>query len=306
MKNIDKLILIYFYICKHYDNDLSLHCQRMSNNCKPLLSDQEVLTIFFYCLIVEKRMEIKDIYEFADNYLRSWFPNLGNSYESYLTRLNNLNEVFPAMIHLLINEKMSRTNPEEIKIYQDLLFSMVDSMPIILAKGARRFRATVAPELCDKGFCSSKNLNYYGLKFHVLGFSRFGKLPVPEYVGTSPASNHDLSVFKPIFESMNNRAIFADKAYPNEKFEQYLKKHNNLYILTPVKMKKGQAFLDAADKLYSFAVSQIRQPIESFFNWIIDKTAIQAASKIRSTKGLLTHVYGRFAAAMMIMTFDYL
>jgi len=58
------------------------------------------------------------------------------------------------------------------------------------------------------------------------------------------------------------------------------------------------------DKMYSRAVSQIRQPIEAFFNWIIEKVGIQNASKVRSEKGLLVHVFGRFAAALMIMTFD--
>ncbi|MFT4761193.1 MAG: hypothetical protein ACI9LN_003175 [Saprospiraceae bacterium] len=37
---------------------------------------------------------------------------------------------------------------------------------------------------------------------------------------------------------------------------------------------------------------------------MIEKVGIQNASKIRSEKGLLVHVYGRFAAALMIMTWD--
>jgi len=58
------------------------------------------------------------------------------------------------------------------------------------------------------------------------------------------------------------------------------------------------------DKMYSRAVSQVRQPIEAFFNWIIEKVGMQKASKVRSEKGLFVHVYGRFAAALMIMTWD--
>ena len=81
MKNIDKLIPLYFYICDCYDTNLCLHYQRMRNNYKPKFLDEEVLTIYFYCTIVERRKETKEIYTFADNYLRSWFPNLGNTYE---------------------------------------------------------------------------------------------------------------------------------------------------------------------------------------------------------------------------------
>jgi hypothetical protein len=107
-----------------------------------------------------------------------------------------------------------------------------------------------------------------------------------------------------VWETIEDRAIFADKIYANKAFEQWLFENNNLQILTPVKKKKGQKVLKFIDQMYSRAVSQVRQPIESFFNWIIEKVGIQNASKIRSEKGLLVHVYGRFAAALMIMTWD--
>lgn len=305
MKNTDKLILIYFYICECYDRELVAHCQRMSNNYAPKFTDQEVITIFLYAITVEKKCGIKSIYEFADSYLRTWFPDLPDSYEGFLTRLNKLYSVFPVLCWILIQDKLAVIHPEKIRYYEGLIASVVDSMPIVLAKGPRSFTGKVAQELCDKGYCASKKMHYYGLKLHVMGFSIFDKLPLPEYIGTSPASNNDLSVFKPIFEDINDRAIFADKIYANKAFEQWLLENNNLQILTPVKKKKGQEKLKFMDRMYSRAVSQIRQPIEAFFNWIIEKTDIQKASKVRSKNGLIVHVYGRFAAALMTMTFDF-
>ncbi|MDI9561844.1 MAG: transposase, partial [Pseudomonadota bacterium] len=79
-------------------------------------------------------------------------------------------------------------------------------------------------------------------------------------------------------------------------------------ILTPVKAVKNQAQVliqrdKAANDLYSRAVSAIRQSIESLFNWIIEKTDIQRASKVRSTRGLLVHVFGRIAAAFIFLIF---
>lgn len=63
-------------------------------------------------------------------------------------------------------------------------------------------------------------------------------------------------------------------------------------MLTPVKAVRGQdeqtRMRDkAANELFSTAVSKVRQPIESLFNWLIEKTDIQRASKVRSTKGLM-------------------
>lgn len=81
--------------------------------------------------------------------------------------------------------------------------------------------------------------------------------------------------------------------------------NNQTEILSPVKLKKGQKELPIENKLYSQLVSKVRQPIEGFFAWIIEKTAIQKASKVRSSNGLITHVFGRLTAAIMMMTFDF-
>lgn len=83
----------------------------------------------------------------------------------------------------------------------------------------------------------------------------------------------------------------------------------NSNMLTPVKAIKGQPEVirqrdKAANDLFSNAVSTVRQPIESLFNWLIEKTDIQRASKIRSTKGLLVHVFGKIAAAFIYLIFN--
>ncbi|MDD2278380.1 MAG: transposase, partial [Bacteroidales bacterium] len=72
---------------------------------------------------------------------------------------------------------------------------------------------------------------------------------------------------------------------------------------------KGQSeclkcFDKAAADLFSTAVSRVRQPIESFFNWLEEKAGIQRASKVRSTNGLLVHVFGRLAVAFMCLFFN--
>ena len=77
----------------------------------------------------------------------------------------------------------------------------------------------------------------------------------------------------------------------------------NTTLVTPVKKKKNQIRLESADRMYSTAVSKIRQPIESLFNWIQEKTNIQNASKVRSLKGLNIHIWGKLTVAMWIMLF---
>lgn len=79
-------------------------------------------------------------------------------------------------------------------------------------------------------------------------------------------------------------------------------------MLTPVKAIKGQSELikqkdKAFNDLFSTAVSKIRQPVESFFNWLNEKTKIQRAIKVRSTAGLLVHMFGKMALAFIYFIF---
>jgi len=40
------------------------------------------------------------------------------------------------------------------------------------------------------------------------------------------------------------------------------------------------------------------------FGWLIQRTDIQNASRVRSTKGLLVHCYGKLAVACLLLTFN--
>lgn len=57
--------------------------------------------------------------------------------------------------------------------------------------------------------------------------------------------------------------------------------------------------IKAADNLFSTAVSSVRQPIEAMFSWLIEKTNIQRACKVWSTKGLIVHAFGKLSAAFL-------
>ena len=217
-----KLIKIYFYICERYEEELKYCCERFSNNARPELTDQEIMTIYLYTIKEEQRFKVKQIHRFANEYLRSWFPNLG-SYAAFNNRLNRLSEAFKQLVVPLLNE----FQPKDCCLGQSLL----DSMPIITCSGRR------SPKVATE-----------------------------------------------------------------------LEREKGSVMLTPVKAVKGQTEVEkqwnkAADDLFSRAVSKVRQPIEGLFNWLIEKTDFQKASKVRSTKGLLVHVFGKIAAAFIYLIF---
>jgi hypothetical protein len=185
--------------------------------------------------------------------------------------------------------------------------SLLYSMPIITCSGKREGK--VAREITDKGFCSTKGIYYYGLKLHALAFNRPNRLPFPEQFQLTPASENDLNLFKQAWGGIENRTFFGDKIYHDTQYFQGVANNRNSLMLTPVKGIKDQAENieqrdKAANDLFSTAVSKVRQPIEALFNWLIEKTDIQRASKVRSTKGLMVYVFGRLAAAYISLIFN--
>ncbi|MBN2892938.1 MAG: transposase [Bacteroidales bacterium] len=147
-------------------------------------------------------------------------------------------------------------------------------MPIITCSGKRK--AKVATEMTDKSFCSTKNLWYYRVKLHALAFRRPKTIPYPESIVITNASENDLNVFKHNWAEIINRTFYGDKIYIDEDLFSRIEQENNSKIYTPIKESKCKADslkkIDKAFKdLYSTAVSKMRQPIESFFNWLIQK-----------------------------------
>jgi len=294
----DKLIEIYFYICEKFENDLKNYCQRFSNNSNPELTDQEIMSIYIYAISQEQKFKCKQIHRFAQEYLLSWFPDLG-TYQAFNYRLNRLCDAFAHLVeHLLTEFKVQDCSINE---------SIADSLPIITCSGKRAGR--VARELTDKGYCSTKGMYYYGVKLHALAFHNKGHLPFPEQLLITPASENDLNVFRNAWSTIENRTFYGDKIYLDKDFFDDLVTSKNSVMLTPVKGIKNQSDWDkqfdrAANDLFSTAVSKVRQPIESLFNWFIEKTDFQRACKVRSTKGLIVHVFGKIAAAFIYLIFN--
>ncbi len=288
-----QLITVYCDVCEQYQSHVWMYCERMSNNSTPTFTDEEVMTIYLFG-IQRKRKNVLEIYEYARDHLADWFPNLP-SYGGYVQRLNKLNGAFPALLNAVAPTWNGSSG-------EGLTF-LLDSMPIILAQGRRRFQAKVAGEVADCGYCASKKLHYYGLKLHALGIRQPGTLPHPEYLEFTSARPHDLTVLERIYPYLWHGELYADKAYVSDVVKGLLERQE-MELLTPSKKQKGQETLGMFEKLWSTSVSRVRQPIESFFNWLEEHTGIQMASKVRSLNGLLVHVYGRLTAAMYVLKFN--
>ncbi len=94
-----KLISLYLFICNEYKSRLWSYCERMTNHADLSFSDEEVITIFHYG-VMNKRRELKEIYQDAERYLKPWFPKLP-SYVAFVQRINRACDVFVPLIESL-------------------------------------------------------------------------------------------------------------------------------------------------------------------------------------------------------------
>jgi IS5 family transposase len=287
-----KLIALYLLICRLYDTKPVLKQQRLSNNQQPLCSDEELLTMYLFGhlqgLTTQRR-----IYDYMRNHWREWFPTLP-SYQTVNARLNELAPAFELLI-----EQLLVTGAGHLGATDDRL---IDSVPVMLARGTRANRGRVAPALADTGFCATKQQHYRGVKLHVIAARRPAQLPLPEKIHLSRASQHDLAALREVRPSLPvDCGLFADKAYFHAATQEACKEHG-WFLVAAYKWHRHQTERDVPT-LYNRFVSTIRQPLESLFNWLIQKTDLQNASRVRSAQGLKLHCYSKLAVACLLLTF---
>ena len=288
------LIRLYCAVCDN-SSTIEANIQRKSNNFCPQFSDEECITVYLWG-ISQRRFEQKAIYKYTKNYLLEWFSKLP-SYQAFSDWLNRLAPAFQALAERWLSLiGVGLQGPMDY---------IVDSCPIILAKGSRFGQAKVARELCEKSYNSSRKEWYYGIKLHAVVTRKPGHLPVPLSLMASGAAQHDLPAAKQILKDhlvLRNGRLYADKAYADAAWAKAMKKDHALELLTPRKKRKGDVLI-SGDSFSAF-VSSIRQPIECFFNWLNRLTNIQSACLVRSLSGLFLHVFGRIAAALISLIFN--
>ncbi len=286
----NQLIQLYLLVCQIYDNQSSLKYQRLSN-FKPRFTDQELVTVYLFGHL-NGLYQKKAIYRLTRNYWAAWFPALP-SYQAFSNRLNNLESSFQIISQQLLKALAAGQTLEVDRL--------VDSFPVMLAKSGFARRARVAREFASIGYCAAKRLHFYGVRLHLLATRRAGRLPVPSEIWFRAANVHDLTAFKEQEVCLPNTALFGDKAFCDAALKKRLQEQNTR-LLVPIKKPKGKE-PTASEKNYSRLVSKFRQPIESFFKWLNDKTQIQTASSVRSANGLLLHCFGKLSFALLLLVF---
>jgi len=289
----NQLIQIYLFVCQIYDTCSETCFQRASNNGEPLFTDQELITIWLFAHL-NGFAQKKQMHSFIKNYWFDWFPRLP-AYQTFVFRLNQLEPSFQTVGKVLSALLPLQDAPETDQI--------IDSMPVMLAQQGHSYTARVARDRANVGYCAAKKTRFHGVRLHVIARRRNGKLPVPNQIWLTRAAVHDSQAVKGQSLELPAATLFGDLAYADKQIVDLLKDQHSR-LITPRKKPKGKD-LTEQEKYHNRLVSKFRQPIESLFNWIIEKTNIQKASKVRSTDALLIHCWGKLAVAFFLLVFYY-
>jgi hypothetical protein len=265
-----------------------------NRNGKPSLTVPELMTIYLFGQL-NGHFKKRAIYNFINHYWRAHFPALP-SYQAFSRRLNLLENNFQSMFGYLLGELQKEESGFQTPDH------LIDSMPVMLASGSKSKRSRVAREIANTGFCATKQTHFHGIRLHLIARRKPEALPVPAHLWMERANTHDLTALRRVQSNIPEKInLFGDKAYADRRFKGFLRERR-IRLLTPMKKPKGGE-LSPAQKHCNKLISKIRQPVESFFKWLIDKTDIQRASQIRSTDGLLVHCLGKLSFALLLLHF---
>lgn len=113
-------------------------------------------------------------------------------------------------------------------------------------------------EMASFGYCSSKDVYYYGVKLHHLAIRRMKTLPLPVCVFLSSVAKHDLTAFREQNPPVPTANLFADKAYADDALKQLLAAQG-VTLITPYKKNRNEP-AQFNEPLWSKFVSSFRQP----------------------------------------------
>ena len=150
---------------------------------------------------------------------------------------------------------------------------------------------------------------YFGVKLHTLSYEKANKIPCSEHIVISKTSENDLTIFKENWAEIENKTFFDDKIYFGKPFfvalktKKTLKCKHQLNLLKGNQNKKGSLIKHIMMCTQELFLKSESQSNLCSINCLIEKTDIQTASKVRSEKGLLLHIFGKIVASFLYLVF---
>ena len=150
---------------------------------------------------------------------------------------------------------------EAIEVYEKTHEYIVDSFPVASCQNVRIGQARRLKGREYHGRASSKRAYFYGLKVNML----ISKGGFPVEVHFSPGSHHDMASFKSFnLDIPPGSIIYADKAYTNYAYEDFIQEAAGIKMLT----ERNRNLRRQLTHELRFMHSKIRKKIEIAFSQI--------------------------------------
>lgn len=184
---------------------------------KPVFSDTELITVSVFQEFTSFHKE-DDYWNYCTAHLMSYFPDLCDRTQYNRRRKSLMNIINMIRVALL---KSIPINTRTI---------IFDTLPVPVATYTKAPR-TKRFEDANNGYCSSKEMRYFGYKT-ALSVTDSG-IPLDFILG--PASPHDLEYAKSMLYEYRDINVVADKALDGYKFKDDLLRDRQIVVITPDK-----------------------------------------------------------------------
>jgi transposase len=240
---MDLKIIVIYCVCSDF---LILH---YTQNPHYQMTDAEVVTfaitsaMFFYGNHLRTRQFLK-YYGYIPNIL---------SQSQLNRRLHAFDNAFwNALLNLLTRALLHFEKTQEY---------LVDSFPVSVCQTSRIARAKIYQGKEYHGYNPSKQGYFYGLKVHMVTTAH----GIPIEVLLTPGSEHDMKAFKRLTLDLPSAStLYADRAYNNYEFEDFLKEHAEIEMIVQRKAISKRPLTGERRYIHS----RMRKRIETVFSEI--------------------------------------
>jgi hypothetical protein len=221
---------------------------RTDPQCK--MNGSEILT-----LAIVSALFFSGNFSFARRFLKTYgyIPKILSRSKLNKKLLAFPSDILQAIFHLLSCAMKSSS--------QDLEY-VIDSFPVAACHSCRSWRCKLYTGKEYIGYCATKKWFYYGLKVHMI--TTASGIPV-EFCFT-PASVSDLRGLQSLsLDLPSNAFLYADKAYNSYAFEDELKEHTQISLISQRRKTHKRQHIGALRYLQGAR----RKAIETAFSQII-------------------------------------
>jgi hypothetical protein len=283
---METVTIVTYVVCDDVIKSLGIKDDiQVKMNTAEVMTTAIISAVQYFCNLEKARKALK-----SDRYI----PNM-LSKSQLNRRLHKIeNRLWIGIMKRLFSEFLKHNCEKQF---------VVDSFPVPACKLARKNRSKIYSEKKYLGYCAAKQEYYVGFKLHMI--TDVNGNPI-DFV-MLPASGSDIASFRSMDINLPpNAVIYADKAYNDYKYEDYLVGKKQIHLL-PIRKKnskrKGSPFLEKIRK-------KKRRIIESAFSCIekLMPRSIHAVTKagfeLKALLFVLAYAFNRYAVPPSEASFE--